>query len=133
MSMTASNLMGAIILADNQVNLKELTLRRQLAAVPFGARYRLIDFPLSNLVNAGVRNVGVFVQEKYRSLMDHIGIGKEWDLNRQRDGLFILPPEAYSDGAVPNAHSGDLALLRRHIDYFSAASRSMWWSVVDRL
>ncbi|HPQ11423.1 MAG TPA: sugar phosphate nucleotidyltransferase, partial [Bacillota bacterium] len=79
--MTASNLMGAIILADNQVNLKELTLRRQLAAVPFGARYRLIDFPLSNLVNAGVRNVGVFVQEKHRSLMDHIGIGKEWDLN----------------------------------------------------
>lgn len=118
MSMTAGNLMGAIILADNQVNLKELTLRRQLAAVPFGARYRLIDFPLSNLVNAGVRNVGVFVQEKYRSLMDHIGIGKEWDLNRQRDGLFILPPETYSDGAVPNAHSGDLALLRRHIDYF---------------
>ena len=117
MSLNMNNVMGVIILTERKDKLKELTLNRALAAVPFGARYRIIDFALSNLVNAGVRNVGVFVQEKYRSLMDHLGIGKEWDLNRQRDGLFILPPEKYADGSTSWLLNGDILLLRRHLDY----------------
>ncbi|MDD2431070.1 MAG: glucose-1-phosphate adenylyltransferase subunit GlgD [Firmicutes bacterium] len=117
MAINVNDLMGVLILAENQNILKELTMRRQLAAIPFGARYRIIDFALSNLVNAGIRNVGVFVQEKYRSLMDHLGIGKEWDLNRQRDGLFILPPEKYNDGSNSLVLNGDILLLRRHLDY----------------
>lgn len=117
MSLNMNNVMGVIILTERKDKLRELTVNRALAAVPFGARYRIIDFALSNLVNAGVRNVGVFVQEKYRSLMDHLGIGKEWDLNRQRDGLFILPPEKYADGSTSWLLNGDILLLRRHLDY----------------
>ncbi|HHY19125.1 MAG TPA: glucose-1-phosphate adenylyltransferase subunit GlgD [Firmicutes bacterium] len=112
-----NNVMGVIVFTELKDVLKELTANRSLAAVPFGARYRLVDFALSNLVNAGVRNVGVFVQEKYRSLMDHLGNGKEWDLNRRRDGLFILPPEKYADGSTTWLLNGDILLLRRHLDY----------------
>ena len=58
----------------------------------FAGRYRLIDFALSNLQNAGVRDVGVVMQRNYSSLLDHIGSGKEWDMSRKRGGLKLLPP-----------------------------------------
>lgn len=83
---------GLIFTGDNNEKLKELTTSRSIAAVPFGGRYRCIDFILSDLVNSGIRNVGLIMQKNYHSLMDHLGSGKEWDLNRKRDGLFILPP-----------------------------------------
>lgn len=86
------NVMGIINLNDNLEMLTELTKSRPLAAVPFGGRYRLIDFILSNMVNSGIQNVGILVQDKYKALMDHLRSGKEWDLARKRDGLFILPP-----------------------------------------
>ncbi len=73
-------------------SLSRLTQKRSIASVPFGGRYRLIDFSLSNLVNAGVTNVGVITKEKYRSLMDHIGSGGYWDLDRKNGGVRILPP-----------------------------------------
>ena len=63
-----------------------------MGAVPFGGRYRLIDFPLSNMVNSGINKVGVITKSNYQSLIDHLGAGKAWDLSRQRNGLFILPP-----------------------------------------
>lgn len=113
------DVMGVLVLIEPRDKLKELTVHRSLAAVPFGARYRLIDFALSNLVNAGIRNVGVFVQDKYRSLMDHLGIGQEWDLNRKRDGLFILPPEKFADGTTSWLMNGDILMLRRHLDYLA--------------
>ena len=62
-----------------------------MASVPFGGRYRLIDFTLSNMVNSGINKVGVITKSNYQSLMDHLGSGKAWDLSRKRDGLFILP------------------------------------------
>lgn len=86
------NVMGIINLNDSQELLTELTKSRPLAAVPFGGRYRLIDFILSNMVNSGIQNVGILVQDKYKALMDHLRSGKEWDLARKKDGLFILPP-----------------------------------------
>ena len=86
-----NNVMAIINNALDESFLDKLTGHRSLASVPFGARYRLIDFPLSNLVNSGVTNVGLLLQTKYRSLMDHIGFGKAWDLDRKRNGLFILP------------------------------------------
>lgn len=70
----------------------ELTEKRTIASVPIGGRYRLIDFTLSNLVNAGVTQVGVITKNNYQSLMEHIGSGKEWDLARKQGGLVILPP-----------------------------------------
>jgi glucose-1-phosphate adenylyltransferase len=107
------NAMGIINLVEPTGDLRELTAHRALGAVPIGGRYRLIDFMLSNLVNAGIRNVGLIVKDQYRALMDHLGTGNEWDLDRQRDGLFILPP----DQCVESGARGDLELLYRHLDY----------------
>ncbi len=108
------DVMGIINLVEPAELLKDLTNHRTLGAVPIGGRYRLIDFVLSNMVNAGLRNVGIFVQEQYRALMDHLGTGREWDLNRQRDGLFILPPDYRGE----ERNSGDIEILHRHYDYF---------------
>lgn len=74
----------------------ELTKVRSLASVPFGGRFRLIDFVLSNMVNSGITKVGIITKTNYQSLMDHVGNGKHWDLSRKNGGLIVLPP--YGDG-----------------------------------
>lgn len=83
---------GLIYTGEDNPKLRDLTLSRSVAAVPFGGRYRCIDFILSDLVNSGVTSVGLIAQKNYHSLMDHLGSGKEWDLHRKREGLFIIPP-----------------------------------------
>lgn len=88
-----------ICTGDNNPLMRELTLSRDVAAVPFGGRYRCIDFVLSNIVNSGIDNIGVIMQKNYHSLMDHLGSGKEWDLNRKHDGMFLLPPFMTKDNA----------------------------------
>ncbi|MBR5236756.1 MAG: glucose-1-phosphate adenylyltransferase subunit GlgD [Clostridia bacterium] len=90
------NMMGIIFSNIYDERLGDITRRRTMASLPFGGRYRLIDFVLSNMVNAGITNVGVITKQNYQSLMDHLGSGKEWDLDRKVDGLFILPP--FGDG-----------------------------------
>ncbi len=87
-----TNAFGIILTGDNNMQLKDLTFSRSVAAVPFGGRYRCVDFILSSMVNTGITNVGIVAQKNYHSLMDHLGSGKEWDLHRKRDGLFLLPP-----------------------------------------
>lgn len=76
----------------------QLTTTRTLASVPFGCRYRLIDFPLSSFANSGISDVHVITQTNYHSLMDHLGAGKDWDLARRVGGLKLYPPfiTAYS-------------------------------------
>ena len=87
-----SNAFGLIYTGETNPLLRDLALSRSVAAVPFGGRYRCIDFILSDLVNTGVTSVGLITQKNYHSLMDHLGAGKEWDLHRKREGLFMLPP-----------------------------------------
>ncbi|MBE6714600.1 MAG: glucose-1-phosphate adenylyltransferase subunit GlgD [Ruminococcaceae bacterium] len=70
----------------------EMTSRRTMASLPFGGRYRLVDFALSNMVNSGISKVGIVTHNNYRSLIDHIGTGKDWDLARRSGGIIILPP-----------------------------------------
>ena len=72
-----------------------LTEERPIAAIPYGGRYRLVDFPLSNMVNSGIRTVGLITPYLYRSLLDHVGNGKEWALNRKVGGLYFLPGSTY--------------------------------------
>ncbi len=83
--------MGIICANYTTDRLRALTENRPLGAVPFGGRYRLLDFALSNLVNAGIRTVGIITPYLYRAILDHLGAGKEWFLDRKRGGLFILP------------------------------------------
>ncbi len=68
---------------------------RTLATLPFGGRYRLLDFPLSSMVNSGITTVGLLAPNNYRSLLDHVGVGKAWSLGRKAGGLFILPSSVY--------------------------------------
>ena len=78
----------------------EMTEHRSIGSVPFASRYRLIDFSLSMMVNAGITKVGVLARSNYRSLMDHLGNGKPWDLSRKNGGLCILPPFNTSTASV---------------------------------
>jgi glucose-1-phosphate adenylyltransferase len=86
-----TKMMGLI--AANYLNdsFAQLTKDRPVASLPFGGRYRLVDFPLSNMVNSGIFTVGLITPYKYRSIMDHVGVGKEWSLSRKVGGMFILP------------------------------------------
>ncbi|MBQ7358286.1 MAG: glucose-1-phosphate adenylyltransferase subunit GlgD [Clostridia bacterium] len=91
--MTVAGLIFANIHDDT---IPELTRTRTMASVPFGARYRLIDFMLSNMVNSGITKVGVITSNNYESLLDHLGTGKDWDLARRSGGIKILPPHITS-------------------------------------
>ncbi len=86
------NIAGLILSNLNRGKLPEMTRRRILSSVPFGCRYRLIDFPLSNMVNAGITNIGIATDFNYKSLLDHLGTGKDWDLARRSGGIRMLPP-----------------------------------------
>ena len=83
---------GIIFSNIHDRNIPELTSRRTMASVPFGCRYRFIDFTLSNMVNSNIYNIDVITHYNYQSLMDHIGSGKDWDLARRSGGIKILPP-----------------------------------------
>ena len=86
------SVLGLILSNLHDGDLSLLTARRTMGAVPFGGRYRLIDFPLSALVAAGVRDVRVIAHRNYHSLMEHIGSGKDWGLARHTGGVTVLPP-----------------------------------------
>ena len=109
------NAFGLIVSGERTTRLKDLTLSRSTAAVPFGGRYRIIDFILSDMVNAGLTSVGLITEKNYHSLMDHLGSGKEWDLHRKRDGLFILPPFMTKDNA--GVFRGAVDAIRSVIGY----------------
>lgn len=115
--MITNKALGIVFANVNDNLVSELTKVRSIASVPFGARYRLVDFALSNLVNAGINKVGVITRENYRSLMDHLGSGKPWDLDRKNNGLFILPPYSTVNSGVyrgyVDALSGVMTFLTR--------------------
>ena len=92
-----NDLHGILFAYRSDANLGELTRPRNTCSLPFGGRYRLIDFMLSNCVNAGITDVGVVVHQSYQSLLDHLGSGKDWDLSRKHGGLRILPPFSYTE------------------------------------
>jgi glucose-1-phosphate adenylyltransferase len=78
--------------------LRALTSHRCMGSLPVGGRYRLIDFILSGFSNAGITNTAVIAKSNYKSLLDHIGNGRAWDLARKNGGLMVLPPAALTEG-----------------------------------
>lgn len=112
-----NNVHGLLFTQNNIYNLRELTEPRCLSALPFGGRFRMIDFMLSNLVNAGVSDVGVLLQAKYKSLLDHLGSGKDWDLARHSGGLHLLPPYSLTNGENPRMFRGHMEALSEILPY----------------
>ncbi|MFB7139081.1 sugar phosphate nucleotidyltransferase [Gottfriedia sp. NPDC056225] len=110
-------MLGIIEASTHFESLKPLTQHRPLATLPYAGRYRLIDFMLSNMVNSGITSVAVFPDQPYRSIIDHLGSGKHWDLNRKKDGLFIFTPEP-SDGAF-----GTFDFIDKHIQFLQRATQ----------
>ena len=118
--MNMKNVLGIIIAFDTDNDLREITEHRTVAAVPFGGRYRIVDFMLSNMVNSGIYRVGMLMKDKYQSLIDHIGNAKDWDLSRKNGGVTMLPPYSYSKKASPlvtGEYRGKIDALAGAIDF----------------
>ena len=88
----AFSAVGIIFSSLNDGTLSRLTNDRTVAAIPFACRYRLVDFCLSNLVNANISNIHIVANYNYRSLIEHIGSGKDWDLARRTGGIKVISP-----------------------------------------
>lgn len=107
--MQGYNVMGILFAYVHEERVRTLTEQRVMASIPYGGRYRLVDFPLSNMVNSGINQVGIITKENYQSLLDHLGSGKAWDLSRKNEGLSLLPPfgadTSRTDGKVESLDS----------------------------
>ena len=95
-----NKVIGLIFASMHDNSVIDLTKKRTMGSIPFGGRYRLIDFPLSNMVNSEIKEVGVITKSNYGSLLDHIGSGREWDLSRKSGGLHLLPPFSQVDNGM---------------------------------
>ena len=88
---------GIIFSYEKKTGLRELIEHRIHGSIPIGGDYRVVDFMLSNMVNAGIQDVGIIMHGKCQSMLDHLGNGKSWDLSRKRGGLTLLPAFAYTE------------------------------------
>ena len=113
-----NNLHGLIFAYRSSKDLRELTQHRNTCSIPFGGRFRLVDFTLSSMVNAGVTDVGLIVHSSYQSLLDHVGSGKDWDLSRKYGGLRILPPFGFANSNARNyvGRMDSLAGVRTYLE-----------------
>ena len=100
---------GIIFSSLNNNNLSRLTGDRTVSAIPFACRYRLVDFCLSNLVNANISNINIVANYNYRSLTEHIGSGKDWDLARRSGGINIFSP-------LKTAYASNITLFSTHME-----------------
>jgi glucose-1-phosphate adenylyltransferase len=129
-------MMGIIMTGDKKRKLKELSAIRSSSAIPVGGKYRAIDFVLSNMVNTGITNVGIITQYSFRSLMDHIGSGKEWDLDRKNEGLYIFPPSLREDnsgwyrGSADSIYNNISFLKRSNEEYVVIAQGNCIYKMV---
>ena len=120
------NVMGIIF--ANDASLGELTNKRTMASLPFGGRYRQVDFALSNLSCAGVRHIGIVTRHNYQSLMNHIGSGEEWGLELEEGGLEFLTP--YSQSATHTYH-GKLESLYTAMDFLKYGRDDEYVVMID--
>ena len=111
---------GLIFSNIHDNNIPELTKQRTLGSVPYGGRYRLIDFALSSMVNSGISKIGVVTHNNYQSLLDHLGNGKDWDLARREGGIKILPPyiSSFDNAAANKYYSSRLEALMGTVNFF---------------
>ena len=116
------------IIFTNDVSLGELTNKRTMASLPFGGRYRQVDFALSNLCAAGVRHVGIIARHNFQSLLNHIGDGEEWGLELEEGGLEFLTPYAMS---TSHTYRGKLESLYSAMDFLDFGGDDEYLVMVD--
>lgn len=103
--------LGIISATENRDNLRRLAAHRAVAAIPLGGKYRVVDFVLSNMVNAGINSVAVLTESDSRSLRDHIGTGRPWDLNRRHCGIYIF------NDITKERSTYDIKMLKENIEF----------------
>ena len=113
---------GIIFSSLNNQTLSRLTSDRTVAAIPFACRYRLIDFCLSNMVNANISNINIVANYNYRSLLEHIGSGKDWDLARRKSGVNIISPFQTAVNADSKMFTTRMEALKNMKEYISEFS-----------
>lgn len=113
------NCLGIINLSENDLEMGVLCQSRPVAMLPFAGRYRIIDFTLSNMVNSGISGIGVYTGNKVRSVMDHLGSGGPWDLDRKINGLYTFTP-TYSYDSI-HQKPGDISLFYRNNAFIEKA------------
>lgn len=123
------NMTGIIFSEMYSEELGTFTYDRNMAAIPFGGRYRLVDFVLSNMVNSGITDVGVLATQHYHSLMEHLNNAQQYDLNRKNGGLLLLPPFATENVGANNR--GKLDDLRNALDYLETITTTPYVLLAD--
>ena len=114
--MASRNEMVAMLLAGGQGSrLKALTKHTAKPAVPFGGKYKIIDFAISNAANSGIDNIGILTQYKHFYLNEHIGLGQAWDYDRLKGGLKLLSPYYTEEGG--RWYKGTANAIYENIDY----------------
>lgn len=116
------------IVFTNDVSLGDLTDKRTMASLPFGGRYRQVDFALSNLSAAGVRHVGIIARHSFQSLMNHIGDGEEWGLELEEGGLEFLTPYSMS---TSHTYRGKLESLYSAMDFLRIGGDDEYLVMID--
>ena len=110
------NVLALILAGGEGKRLSVLARGRAKPAVPFGGKYRIIDFTLSNCVNSGIYKVAVIPQYNPRSLARHIGVGKPWDLDRVVGGIALLPPFVSTNGEM-HWYRGTAEAVYHNLDF----------------
>jgi glucose-1-phosphate adenylyltransferase len=120
------NAMGLIF--TNDASLGDLTNKRTMASLPFGGRYRQVDFALSNLSCAGVKHIGIISRHSYQSLMNHVGDGEEWGLELEEGGLEFLTPFAHS---TIGTYRGKLESIANAMDFLEYGDEEDYVVMID--
>ena len=120
------NVMGIIFANDG--SLGELTNKRTMASLPYGGRYRHVDFALSNLAAAGIQRIGIISRHNYQSLMNHIGAGEEWGLELEEGGLEFLTPYAMS---TTDSYRGKLESLYSAMNFLRYGPEDEYIIMID--
>ena len=114
----AGSVLTLILAGGEGERLSILSQVRAKPGVPFGGKYRIIDFTLSNVVNSGLTDVGILTQYAPRSLIDHIGVGRPWDLDRSRGGVTLLQPYL-GRGRRRDWYRGTADAVRQNLDFIA--------------
>ena len=114
----AGSVLTLILAGGEGERLSILSQVRAKPGVPFGGKYRIIDFTLSNVVNSGLTDIGILTQYAPRSLIDHIGVGRPWDLDRSRGGVTLLQPYL-GRGRRQDWYRGTADAVRQNLDFIA--------------